>query len=325
VRSNIANTPKCLILCAGLGSRLRPLTLSTPKPMATICDVPLFDAALASCLRAGFRHVAINTHHLSDIMAGHATSYAKEAGLNDIYISKEMPEILGTGGALHQLSDWWGQDDLLVYNGDILSEISLEQLWITHQASSNLVTLVYRAAPPADGGRSLWLDPTQRVMAIAKKDDLPANLPKEGLREAGFACAYVVSPHFRKFLPKQGGFFDLIDGFNQAIAAGETISGMPFSGYWADIGNPRALWESNLLVASMSAASRHTLLGRAAEGKMSPFVNFTVDSRSVIAPSVNPGPGCVIENSVLLRGAVVDPGERLSGVLRGLGLNETFS
>ncbi len=325
MRSNISNKPKCLILCAGLGSRLRPLTLHTPKPMATICDVPLFDAALASCLRAGFRHIAINTHHLSDLMASHALSCAKEAGLSDIYISKEMPEILGTGGALHHLSDWWGQDDLLVYNGDILSEISLEQLWLAHQASSSLVTLVYRAAPPNDGGRSLWLDAAQRVVAIAKKDDLPADLPKEGLREAGFACAYVVRPHFRKFLPKHGGFFDLIDGFNQALAAGETISGIPFSGYWADIGNSRALWEANLLVTSMPPASRHKLLGKAAQDKMSPPSNFTVDSRSFIASSVTPGPGCVIENSVLLRGAIVAPGERLSGVLRGLGLNETFS
>lgn len=258
-------------------------------------------------------------------MASHALSCAKEAGLSDIYISKEMPEILGTGGALHHLSDWWGQDDLLVYNGDILSEISLEQLWLAHQASSSLVTLVYRAAPPNDGGRSLWLDAAQRVVAIAKKDDLPADLPKEGLREAGFACAYVVRPHFRKFLPKHGGFFDLIDGFNQALAAGETISGIPFSGYWADIGNSRALWEANLLVTSMPPASRHKLLGKAAQDKMSPPSNFTVDSRSFIASSVTPGPGCVIENSVLLRGAIVAPGERLSGVLRGLGLNETFS
>jgi NDP-sugar pyrophosphorylase family protein len=163
------------------------------------------------------------------------------------------------------------------------------------------------------------------VVAIAKKDDLPADLPKEGLREAGFACAYVVRPHFRKFLPKHGGFFDLIDGFNQALAAGETISGIPFSGYWADIGNSRALWEANLLVTSMPPASRHKLLGKAAQDKMSPPSNFTVDSRSFIASSVTPGPGCVIENSVLLRGAIVAPGERLSGVLRGLGLNETFS
>jgi NDP-sugar pyrophosphorylase family protein len=293
--------------------------------MATICDVPLFDAALASCLRAGFQNIAINTHHLSDLMTDHALACAKEAGLKDIYISKETPEILGTGGALHQLSDWWGQDDLLVYNGDILSEISLGQLWLAHQASSNLVTLVYRATPPADGGRSLWLDPAQRVVAIAKKADLPTDLPKEGLREAGFACAYVVRPHFRKFLPKQGGFFDLIDGFNQAIAAGEIISGIPFSGYWADIGNPRALWEANLVVASMPTASRQVLLGRVTDGNMSKPSNFSVDSRSFIASSVTPGPGCVIENSVLLRGAVVDPGERLSGVLRGLGLNETFS
>lgn len=325
MRGNNTDKPKCLILCAGLGSRLRPLTLQTPKPLATICNIPLFDAALASCLRAGFRDIAINTHHLSDLMARHARSCAKDRGLDDIYVSKESPEILGTGGALHPLAVWWGQRDLIVYNGDILSEISLEQLWTAHQSSSNLVTLVYRAAPPTDGGRSLWLDPLNRVVAIARKTDLPPHLAKEGLREVGFACAYVARPNFRKFLPKQGGFFDLIDGFNQAIASGEMIAGIPFSGYWADIGNPRALWEANLQLAAMPPQSRRLLLGRATEFKISTPRNFTVDSRSVIAPSVTPGPGSVIENSVLLHGAVVDPGEHLSGVLRGLGLNETFS
>jgi mannose-1-phosphate guanylyltransferase len=293
--------------------------------MATICDVPLFDAALASCLRAGFREIAINTHHLSGVMAHHAQSCAKELGLKEIYVSTELPKILGTGGALYQLADWWGQDDLLVYNGDILSEISLEQLWAAHHASANLVTLIYRTTPPTDGGRSIWLNPSQRVVAIAKAADLPTHLPREGLREVGFACAYVVRPEFRKFLPEDGGFFDLIDGFNQAIAAGETIAGVPFSGYWADIGNPKALWEANLQVAAMPSQSRHLLLGRSSEFTTSSPHNVTVDSRSVIAPSVIPGPGSVIENSVLLRGAVVHPGERLSGVLRGLGLNETFA
>lgn len=293
--------------------------------MATICGVPLFDAALASCIRSGFRNIAINTHHLSDVMAQHATFCAKDLGLNDIYISTELPEILGTGGALHQLSSWWGQDDLLVYNGDILSEISLQQLWAAHQASSNLVTLVYQANPPVDGGRSIWLDLAQRVVAIAKKVDLPAHLSKQELREVGFACAYVVKPEFRNFLPQKGGFFDLIDGFNQAITAGENIGGLPFSGYWADIGTPRALWEANLFVAAMPRQTRHLLLGKDTACKVSPSHTFTIDSRSVIAPTVTPGTGSVIENSVLLRGAVVDPGERLSGVLRGLGFNERFA
>lgn len=315
---------KCLILCAGLGTRLKPLTVSLPKPMATVLNVPLFDIALRACASAGPVAIAINTHHLYQTMTQHAQTVALNFGLKDLHISHEHPAILGTGGALCQIAGWWGDSDLLVYNGDVLSDIPLNELYMRHQASSNLVTLAVRHEPPKDGGRSIWLDSADHVRYIAKRSDLPPEAHKLKLREVGFACAYVASAEFRQYLPVHPQFFDVIEGFNKALADNRCIQAVHFSGLWADVGTPKALWETNLKVARMSESERKHLLGPTSQVRSSVPSDCKIDTSSVIADSVTIAANATIMNSVLLAGAVVQAGEQLSGYLRGLGFNEMF-
>ena len=71
---------KCLVLSAGLGTRLRPLTDSVPKPLASIVNVTLFDAAVRLCVHAGAKDLAVNTHHLSDIMSQYALTHHRDLG-----------------------------------------------------------------------------------------------------------------------------------------------------------------------------------------------------------------------------------------------------
>jgi mannose-1-phosphate guanylyltransferase len=324
VRINHGKDLKCLILCAGLGTRLKPLTLILPKPMATVFNVPLFDIALRACASTESVKMAINTHHLPDLMTQHAQTVAENLSLNKLHISHESPAILGTGGALCQLSGWWGESDLLIYNGDVLSDIPLSELSKQHQASANLVTLAVRKEPPRDGGRSIWLDENGLVRHIAKRSDLPPQANKLQLREVGFACAYVVSSDFRQYLPRDPQFFDVVDGFNRAIADGRQIGAIYFSGLWADVGTPKSLWETNLNLARLGEAERHQLLGASSRVRSPVPSTCKVDTISVIADDVTFGPNATITKSVLLPGAVVQAGENLSGCLRGLGFNESF-
>ena len=257
-------------------------------------------------------------------MAQHAQTAARNLGLKDLHISHEHPTILGTGGALCQIADWWDDSDLLVYNGDVLSDISLNELSMLHQASPNLVTLAVRHEPPKDGGRSIWLDSADRVRYIAKGSDLPPEAQKLALREAGFACAYVASAEFRQYLPGHPQFFDVIEGFNKAIADNRRIQAVNFSGLWADVGTPKALWETNLKVAKMSESERRRLLGPASQIRSMLPSDCKIDTSSVIADSVTIATNATIMNSVLLPGAVVQAGEQISGYLRGLGFDEAF-
>ena len=318
---------KCLVLSAGLGTRLRPLTDSVPKPLASVVNVTLFDAAVRLCVNAGAKDLAVNTHHLSDIMARYALTHHLSLGARSLHISKEDPDILGTGGALSALADWWDNEDLLVYNGDILSDLPLDRLVAIHRHSENLVTMALRATPPPDGGRSVWFDASSGLTKqISKKADLPASIRSQSLQEVGFACAYIASPRFRDFLPKPAVFFDLIEALNAAITAGEKVAGGIYGGFWADVGNPKSLWETNLKVASISPAARLNLLGsdrRLGHGKISPTA--IIDAASVVGFGVSVGAGAKIERSVLLEGAQVDPGEILQDCIRGQGLNHNFS
>ena len=325
MRTNHGKDLKCLILCAGLGTRLRPLTESLPKPLATVWNVPLFDIALRACALSGASEIAINTHHLHELMAQHAQKSAKNLGLKKLHISHEYPIILGTGGALCKLASWWGESNLLVYNGDVLSDIDLQKLADEHMKSSNLVTLAIRDEPPGDGGRSVWLDHRGNIKYIAKRADLPPEARNLVLREAGFACAYVASPELRQYLPSDPQFFDVIEAFNLAITDNRALGGVIVAGLWADIGTPKALWETNLRVAEMNEASRGRLLGPGSQTRIVLPKNCRIDSKTVIASSVTIGSNAEISNSVLLEGAIVQPGERLQGCLRGLGFDETFA
>lgn len=315
---------KCLILCAGLGTRLRPLTLTIPKPLAPVYNLPLFDLALRSCMSTAPMAIAINTHHLPDVMSRHAQSSAAHLGLTKLHISLEKPDILGTGGALREIAGWWDDSDLLVYNGDILSDMRLAELLRRHRASSkNLATLAVRKEAPTGGGRSIWMDDRDHIKFIARKADLTPGSIK-GLREAGFACAYVASPKLKDYLPKHSQFHDIVDTFNQAIAAGMTITGLEFSGLWADLGDPHALWQTNLTVAAMPDAQRNELLGPSRRIKSSIPETCKIDAVSVVADSVVVGANSSISRCILLEGASVAPGEILDGVLRGYGFNECF-
>lgn len=315
---------KCLILCAGLGTRLKPLTLNRPKPLATILNVPLFDIALSACLKTGTDQIAVNTHHLHELMAEHARRAALNLGLRRLHISHEHPEILGTGGALSQLAPWWGNSDLLVYNGDILSDMPLNELVSRHRNSGNLVTLAVRRDIPIQAGRSVWLDALGQVKSIARRSDLPPEILNQGLDECGFACAYVVSPNFRQYIPQSPAFFDVVEGFNRAIADGQRIGGVLFSGLWADIGTPRALWEANLAVRVLSEPKLDQLLGPSSRliSKVPP--DCKIDHESVVSPSAIIGSGAIIVKSVLLEGATVQPGEKLYQCLRGQGFDATY-
>ena len=324
---NDGNALKALILAAGLGTRLRPLTDHYPKPLATVLGVPLFDSAVIRCVQGGAADLAVNTHHMADVMAKHAKDHFQALGARSLHLSREVPEILGTGGALAAISDWWGTSQLLVYNGDILSEIDLNGLVSRQRSSNGLVTMAVRDLTPRPGDRSVWVNASGEVLHISKKENLPEALRGERLYERSFACAYIASPKLREILPETAVFFDIIAAFNKAIAAGHKIFAESYAGYWADIGDPKSLWQTNLDLLKMSPEQQTRLIGQPSRlaNLPDPKDQKRVDSLSVISPSAKLGRSCVVKNSVLLHDALVGESEILENAIRGSGLDQNFS
>ena len=148
------------VLGAGLGTRLRPLTLVRPKPLLPIFSKPLITFALDHLRAIGVASFVINTHHLASQM--------EELFRNDSYAGCRVklvhePELLETGGGIKNAEGWIGREPFIVYSGDILTDIELEELVDQHFRQGNDVTLALRTTGLAAG---LTLDHNGRVTAI---------------------------------------------------------------------------------------------------------------------------------------------------------------
>lgn len=154
---------KAMILAAGLGTRLRPLTNTMPKPLLPVGGTPLILWNLLLLRRHKFRDVVINLHHLGP-MIEHALGDGHRFGLRITY-SRE-PVVLGTGGALKQVESQFSGQPMLVMNGDTLIEIDLEELADLHLSRKPVATMVLREDPEAGRWGLVEIDEAHRIQRI---------------------------------------------------------------------------------------------------------------------------------------------------------------
>ncbi len=223
---------RSLVLAAGQGQRLRPLTLSAPKPLLPFLGLPILSQTLRKIaqVKNPLQGIAVNAHYLSDKLI----SFQKQC-IIPFFLSEEK-SVLGTGGAVDGLRDsGWLKDDehLLIYNGDIVTDIDIDQLIAKHRASGAIATCVF-------------LDHMVGTNPCLTKDGFLVRISGDGNRT--FAGVYILSPDFIRTIPK--GTSDIIKTFQAALSQGAVIAEYHHRGLWYDIGNPKAYAESQLAVVS---------------------------------------------------------------------------
>jgi NDP-sugar pyrophosphorylase family protein len=145
-----------MILAAGLGTRLRPLTDRAPKPLLPIAGRPLLHYTLAWIASAGIRQVMINLHHMGEMIRD-AIGDGRGFGLEVSY--SEEPDILGTGGGLKRVERFFADGPFLVVNADILTTVDPRAVIAAHAARRGLATLVVREDPEVATYGAIGLDP----------------------------------------------------------------------------------------------------------------------------------------------------------------------
>jgi aminoglycoside/choline kinase family phosphotransferase len=216
---------KALILAAGLGTRLRPYTLATPKPLFTVAGRPLLEIHIGNLAQAGCEAVGVNTHHLPGPIE--AFIGARRFGI-PVRLRHE-PAILGTGGAIRNWADFWDQRPFMVVNADIYTTIDLRQVYGFHLRHRPAATLVLVDDPEFN---TVSVDADGRVSGFAEsRDSAPAGA-------LTFTGIQVLDPVVLDYLP-QRGFCHSIDAFRAMIAAGLTVLALvPDRGAWKDVGTP---------------------------------------------------------------------------------------
>lgn len=301
---------KAFVLGAGLGTRLQPLTQQLPKPLIPVHHRPLMVRAFEHLRAAGAEEFVVNTHHLPE-----AYPQAFPDGIWEgcpVHFRHE-PVLLETGGGLANVADLLQDGPFFVYNGDILTDVPLEEAWEVHVAKGNLVTLLLRSDAPV---RNVAFDPAEgRVLDL--RNALGLNHPDQW----GFTGVYVVSPAFFCYLIP-GKIESVVGGLLRAIAAGERIGGVVADeGQWLDLGD-RASYLAAHAAGRTSAFPRYRpwTAGETSavhpEAKVDPTA--VVDAHSSVGSGAVVEAGAVVSGSVIWPGATVAAGAHLTGcIVRG--------
>lgn len=219
---------KAMILAAGLGTRLRPLTNTIPKPLLPVGGTPLIVWNLLLLKRHGIDRVVINLHHLGP-MIEQVLGDGSQFGIRIIY-SRE-PVILGTGGGIKQAEPHFSGEPVLILNGDTLVEMDLGAVWDVHRTSHAAATMVLREDPDAMTWGLVEVGEEDRIVRITGKGLSSPSSVKHRM----FAGIHILHPRLLQNVPK-GVASSIIDPYIAALERGDRIVGYDLHGYWSDIG-----------------------------------------------------------------------------------------
>jgi len=220
---------KAMVLAAGLGTRLRPLTDTLPKPLLPVGGRPILEWNLLLLKRHGITEVIINLHHLGEQIM-HTLGDGACLGLRLAY--SHEPTLQGTGGGIKQAAPFLKGGPFLVLNGDTLSDCNLTALIAAHRASRAHATLAVRDDPEASSWGPVTVDVHGRILQI--KDNPPLAETRAALATCMFAGIQVMEQAVLDAIPPGPG--SIIDVYGSLLHQGRPLHGYRMSGYWSDIG-----------------------------------------------------------------------------------------
>jgi len=288
-----------MILAAGFGTRLRPLTEIKPKALMPVANKPILARNIEYLVSHGIMEIIVNAHHHSQ----QVVDYLKDDAFSSLNIEvKVEPEILGTGGGIKNTEGFWNNEPFLVINSDILTDIDLAAVYQVHQTSGALVTLVLHDCEPYN---QVQVDEQWNITDIAK-----VNMHGR----YAFTGIHVIHPEVLSHIP-QGIFSDIIECYRELIRQRKPVRACLVAGhYWQDIGSTRSYLEANRELADNSFVigpgcaidSSVKLTDWCVIGENSHLGKNVVLERSVLWDGVAVKEGIKIVDSVVTSGRVVD-------------------
>ena len=318
-----------MILAAGVGSRLAPLTLTTPKPMVPVVGLPVIEHIIHLLAKHGFTDIVCNTHYLADQIE---TYFARKTDLGARVSFNREEKLLGTAGGLKRVQDqsnfFEGDEPFLVVGGDDLSSVDLSAMLAQHRAKGALATIALtEVEDPSQFGVVVLGegDRIERFVEKPKPGTAPSNLANMGV--------YLFSPAILDSIPS-GEFYDFgKQVFPQLQAAGAPFFGFKSKEYWRDVGNLREYREVQGDFFSGEAPLETGLTDRGDGVWLGEQVQIAPDARvevpcasgygsqigtnvhifagSVLGQHVVVGAGASVEHSILWDGAQVGDGAHL--------------
>jgi NDP-sugar pyrophosphorylase family protein len=295
-----------MVLSAGLGTRLRPLTNLLPKPLVPVANRPLITYTLALLEKAGVRKVAVNLHHLGEKIREEIKDGA-DWGLQITY-SPEDP-ILGTGGGVMRMRAFLEGERFFLLNGDVLSGVDLQDVLRFHTERGAAATMVVGPLPPGATYTPLLMDTEGWLVELKDAKRKPVG----ETRQVMFLGIHVLESQVFDFLPDEG--FSCIN--NQAYTAmikkGLDVAAYFHGGFWYDLGTPATYLAANLSLLSgrVRPPQLDPLEGASPEGVLL-GKDVRLGRGVELGPEVAVGDGCVIGDDAKISRSVIWAGEEIA-------------
>ncbi len=280
-----------MIMAAGAGTRLNPLTLKVPKPMIPVANVAILEYILKHLKSFGINHVVANTHHLADQI--HSVYGAKNhLGINFKYVYE--PELSGTAGGVKKTEFFFDDDEtFIVVSGDALTDVNIESIYEKHKTTNAIATLALKEIPITDVEHFgvVVIDDNARITGFQEKpkvEEAKSNLVNTGI--------YMFEKKIFDYIPANT-FYDFgKQVFHDLLANNERLFSHVINDYWNDIGTIKQYKISSFEIL---------------EGKMKCEVakaigeNTIIENGAVLAGRNIIGKNCIIKAGAQVKDSII--------------------
>jgi mannose-1-phosphate guanylyltransferase/mannose-1-phosphate guanylyltransferase/phosphomannomutase len=328
-----------MVLAAGLGTRLRPITYAVPKPMVPVLNRPVMEHSVRLLVRHGFSEAIANLHWFPETIEGHFGD-GSDLGIELSYSHEE--QLLGTAGGVRNVAEFLG-DSFLVVAGDALTDIDFSAMREFHESHDGLVTLATKRVANTDEYGVVIAGEDGRIQGFQEKPD-----PAEALSDLANTCIYMFRREIFDYFPEPGTskaagaedppeFTDwAMDVFPALLENDVPFYSHEIEAYWNDIGNAEELRqgsidalrgavevETGVPEVSPGVRSASSLEGVEVEGPalVGAGVEFGAGARiqgpAIIGDGCRIGAGAWVRDSILLAGTELPAEGMLVGAIAG--------
>ena len=300
-----------ILLVGGFGTRLKPLTDESPKPMLPVAGLPVTEHQILAAKKAGIHTLVLATSYLAEVFTPYFGDGAKW-GMKILYAVEKEP--LGTGGAIRNAAELLGRDEpVVIFNGDVLSRHSIADQIKFHTDNSADVTL---HLIDVEDARAFGCVPTEadgRVTAFLEKMDNPVT------NSINAGC-YVFSPAVIDQIPLGAVVSVERETFPALVSSGRPVFGYKEQSYWLDVGTPAALFKGSRdlvdgdyqAMAGTTIASDAVITGGTSIGARCSIGSGVRIDDCIIGDDVTIGDGAILTHSFIAHGAEIAAGTQKS-------------
>ena len=291
-----------ILLVGGFGTRLQPLTFSTPKPMLSVGGIPFTEHQIIKAREAGITEIVLATSFLAEVFE----PYFGDGESFGIKISYAVEIVaLGTGGAIaHAATRLKNSGPVVVFNGDVLSGHDLQRQMHLHLSKNSDVTLYLTEVPDARAYGVVEMDGSKIRTFNEKMENPPSKIINAG--------CYIFNRDIIESIPSGKVVSVERETFPDLLVQGKSLNGYIDNSYWLDIGTPSALLQAtrDLISGEVQSAAFDALI---ATGDFEHRDDSLISKSATVSPDVELGGGTFVGH-----GAVIEPGVKLFGTFIGM-------